>query len=36
MKDAKDNVYHKRWKLYAPASLNELIDKGVGDYDAIG
>lgn len=35
MKGSQDNVFHKRWKLYAP-SLKKLIDKGVGDYDAIG
>ena len=36
MKESEDNVFHKRWKLYAPPSLKGLIDKGVGDYDAIG
>lgn len=36
MKESPDNVFHKRWKLYAPPSLKGLIDKGVGDYDAIG
>lgn len=36
MKESKDNVFHKRWKLYAPQSLKELINKGFGDYDAIG
>ena len=36
LKESKDNVFHKRWKLYAPASLKGLIDKGVDDYDAIG
>ena len=36
MKESKDNVFYKRWKLYAPQSLKRLIDKGVGDYDAIG
>ena len=36
MKELQDNVFHKRWKLYAPISLKKLIDKGVGDYDAIG
>lgn len=36
MKESRDNVFHKRWKLYAPPSLKKLIDKGVGDYDAIG
>ena len=36
IKGSQNNVFHERWKLYAPASLKELIDKGVGDYDAIG
>lgn len=36
IKESEDNVFHKRWKLYAPPSLKGLIDKGVGDYDAIG
>ena len=36
MKEAQNNVYCKRWKLYVPLSLKGLIDKGVGDYDAIG
>lgn len=36
MKESQDNVFHKRWKLYAPPSLKGLIDKGVGAYDAIG
>lgn len=36
VKEVQDNVFHKRWKLYAPSSLKGLIDKGVGDYDAIG
>lgn len=36
MKEWQDNVFHKRWKLYAPPSLKSIIDKGVGDYDAIG
>lgn len=36
MKESKDNVFHKRWKLYAPQSLKELINKGFGDHDAIG
>lgn len=33
---SQDNVFHRRWKLYAPASLKTLIDKGVNDYDAEG
>ena len=36
MKESQDNVFHKRWKLYVPPSLKRLIDKGIGDYDAIG
>lgn len=36
MKESKNNVFCERWKLYVPPSLKELIDKGVGDYDAIG
>ena len=31
MKESKDNVFCKRWKLYAPRSLKGLIDKGVGE-----
>ena len=36
MKESQNNVYCERWKLYVPPSLKGLIDKGVGDYDAIG
>lgn len=36
MKESKNNVFHKRWKLYAPQTLKGLIDKGLGDYDAMG
>lgn len=36
IKELKDNVFHKRWKLYAPQSLNELINKGFNDYGTIG
>lgn len=36
MKDAGENVFQEKWKLYAPPSLNKLIDKGINDYDAIG
>lgn len=36
MRDLQDNVFHQRWKLYAPQSMKGLIDKGIGDYDAIG
>ena len=36
MKELQENVFHSRWKLYAPPSLQNITDKGVGDYDAIG
>lgn len=36
MKELQENVFYRRWKLYAPPSLQNIIDKGVGDYDAIG
>lgn len=36
LKEAKNQVLHKRWKLYAPPHLKGLIDKGISDYDAIG
>ena len=36
MKESQDNAFHKKWKLYAPASLKGLIDKGLDDYDAMG
>lgn len=36
MKDAEENVFHEKWKLYTPPSLKKLIDKGVSDYDAMG
>lgn len=36
MKDTKGNVYHERWKLYAPVSIKKLIDKGVDDTDDVG
>ena len=36
MKGSQGNVFHKRWKLYAPISLKKIVDKGVGDYNAIG
>lgn len=36
MKESKDNVFHKRWRIYAPQSLEGLTDKGVCDFDAIG
>lgn len=36
MKESQNNVFCERWKLYVPKSLKGLVDKGVGDYDAIG
>ncbi len=36
MKDYSGNVYHERWKLYAPVSIKKLIDKGVDEIDDIG
>lgn len=36
LKELQNNIFYERWKLYAPPSLKKLIDKGVGDYDAIG
>lgn len=34
MKDAGETVFQKRWKVYAPVSISELISKGMNDYDA--
>lgn len=28
MKNYDNNVYHKKWKLYAPATIEKLIEKG--------
>lgn len=28
IKNFKENVYHNRWKLYAPLNIEKLIDKG--------
>ena len=36
MKESRNNVFCERWKIYVPPSLKGLIDKGGGDYDAIG
>lgn len=36
MKDAEETVFQEKWKLYTPSFLEELVNKGVGDYDAIG
>ena len=36
MRDEQEMLYNENWKLYTPAVLKKLIDKGVKDYDAIG
>ncbi len=36
MSESQNNVFSERWKLYVPASLKRLMDKGVVDYNAIG
>ncbi|MCM1179435.1 MAG: transcriptional regulator [Clostridium sp.] len=36
MKEPQEHIFNKRWKLYTPLSLRKLIDKGVGDYNAMG
>ncbi len=36
MKQVQNTIFNDRWKLYVPLSLKGLVDKGVGDYDAIG
>lgn len=36
MKESREHVFNERWKLYTPISLKGLINKGVGNYDAIG
>lgn len=33
-KNCKGCILHKRWKLYAPANLDGIIDKGITYYDA--
>lgn len=33
-KDRNNYTFHKRWKLYAPADLTKIIDKGVTYHDA--
>lgn len=35
IKENGDNVWNPKWRLYVPADFMRLIDKGVGDYDAI-
>ncbi len=36
LKEACETKYQEKWKLYTPPALKKLIDKGVGDFDAIG
>lgn len=36
MKEPPDTIFNERWNLYVPLSLRRMLDKGVGDYDAIG
>lgn len=36
MKAGQETVYCEKWKLYTPPSLNKLLDKGMGNYDAMG
>jgi predicted transcriptional regulator of viral defense system len=36
MKELQNTVFNERWKLYVPYSLMGMLDKGVGDYDAMG
>lgn len=35
IKENGQNVWNEKWKLYVPADFMHLIDKGVGDYDAV-
>ena len=30
-----DFTFHEKWRLYAPADLKKLVNKGVNDYDAV-
>lgn len=36
MKESQNAVFNERWKLYVPYLLKGMLDKGVGDYDAMG
>jgi predicted transcriptional regulator of viral defense system len=36
MKESQNTVFNERWKLYVPYSLMGMLDKGVGDYAAMG
>lgn len=35
IKENGQNVWNSKWKLYVPADFMHLVDKGVGNYDAI-
>ena len=35
IKENGQNVWNPKWKLYVPVDFMHLVDKGVGDYDAI-
>lgn len=35
VKENGQNVWNSKWKLYVPENFMNLIDKGVGDYNAI-
>lgn len=35
MKNRDGMTWHEKWKLYAPDSIQNIINKGVSDYDAI-
>ena len=35
IKENRQNVWNPKWKLYVPDNFMHLVDKGVGDYDAI-
>lgn len=36
LKEAQIYTFYERWKLYAPFSLREVVEKGIGDYNANG
>lgn len=36
MKEARENIFNTKWKLYTPPTLKKLIDKGMDAYDARG
>lgn len=35
MKERNNFVWHERWRLYAPADIRVITNKGITDYDAI-